>query len=201
MDATLAPDLTPWEQRERLGVLRGFLQTLKGAALSPRTFFDRLRPETAWTEAFWYGWLVQAVFGALGALLAVVEMLPLRGDDRPRLGDLDWYLLVLVAPVALYPVLVLVLAAVVHLLALVTRETHRGLASTLRAVCYSGVALGLVVNLGPLAIWALVVGVYALARLQQMRPSRAAGALIGAELLLAAAVIVPLGVILARRLP
>src|SRR5512147_2336340 len=83
MDAAAAPDLTPWEQRERGGVFRGFVETLKGAAFSPGTFLDRLHPDTRWTEAFWYGWLVQVVFGTLGALLAVVPMLALHGGALP----------------------------------------------------------------------------------------------------------------------
>ena len=200
MDAAAAPDLTPWEQRERVGVFRGFVETLKGAAFSPGTFFDRLHPDTRWTEAFWYGWLVQVVFGTLGALLAVVPMLALHGGALPTPLQLGGYLVVPFAPVVLYPAIVLVLAVVVHLLALLTHDAHRGLASTLRAICYSGVALGLVVTLGPLGLWGLLIGVYALARLQQMSLTRAALALIGAELLLAAAAIVPLGILLARRL-
>ena len=201
MDAATTPDLTPWEQRDRLGVFRGFVETLKGAAFSPATFFDRLDSRTPWTQALWYGWLVQAVFGTIGAAFVLVPMLSLHGGALPTPLQLGAYLVLPLAPVVLYPVIVLLLAGVVHLLALLTHDAHRGLAATLRAICYSGVALGLVATLGPLGLWGLLIGVYALARLQQMSLSRAALALIGAELLLAAAVIVPLGIILGRHLP
>ena len=128
-------------------------------------------------------------------------MLSLHGGALPNRIQLGLYLFMPLAPVVLYPVIVLVLAGVVHLLGLLTHDTHRGLASTLRAICYSGVALGLLATLGLLGLWGLLIGVYALARLQQMPLSRAAFALVGAELLLAAIAIVPLGILLARRLP
>ena len=201
MDAALGSELTPWEQRDRLGVLRGLYRTLKGIAFSPGTFFDRLRPETPWTDAFWYGWLLQALFGAVGVLLYFVPLLSMYGGALPSLAQLGGYLIVPLAPIVLYPAIVLALAGLVHTLALVTRGTHRGIGATLRAICYSGVALGLLVSLGPLGLWALFVGVYALARFQQTTLSRAAFALVGAELLLGAAVVVPLAILLARHLP
>jgi len=194
-------ELTPWEQRERLGLFRGLYRTLKGIALSPRTFFDGLRPETPWTEALWYGWLVQAIFGVVGALLYLVPLLARYGGALPSPSRLGGYLILPLAPVVLYPAVVLVLAGLVHTLALLMHGTHRGINATLRAICYSGVALTLLVSLGPLGLWGLFVAVYALASLQQTTPSRAAFALVTAELLLGVAVVVPLAIFLGRDLP
>lgn len=52
-----------------------------------------------------------------------------------------------------------------------------------------------------LGLWGLFVAVYALASLQQTTPSRAAFALVTAELLLGVAVVVPLAIFLGRDLP
>ena len=201
MDVALGSGLTPWEQRDQLGVLRALCRTLKQVAFSPGTFFEGLLPETPWTEAFWYGWLLQAIFGAVGALLYVVPLLSMYGGAFPSLSQLGGHLIVPLAPVVLYPVIVLALAGLVHAFVLLTHGTHRGLGATLRAICYSGVAIGLVVSLGPLGFWALFAGVYALAKLQQTTLSRAAFVLVGAELLLGAAVVVPLAIFLGRHLP
>ncbi len=201
MEATPADEVTPWEQRDRVGAFRGLFRTLTGAAFSPATFFARLRPETGWVDAFWYGWLLQAVVGAVGALLSLVPLLAMTGGALPRLAHLGAYLIVPLLPVALYPLAVTALAIVAHLLAWISGDLHRGLGVTLRAVCYSGAAVGLVLSVGPLGLWGLLVGVYALAGLQQMRLGKAAFALVGAEVLLAALVLVPLALFLARHLP
>jgi hypothetical protein len=197
MDAALG---TPWEQRDRLGFLRGLYRTLKGIAFSPGTFFDGLRPETPWREAFWYGWLLQVLFGAVGALLYLVPLLSMYGGALPSPSQLGSYLIVPLAPIVLYPAIVLALAGLVHTLALLTHGTHRGIGATLRAICYAR-ARGSWSVWGPLGLWGVFVGVYALARLQQTTLSRAAFALVGAELLLGAAVVAPLSIFLARHLP
>ncbi len=201
MDLAIDPELTPWEQRGRLGVARGFWETLRRAAFSPSSFFSGLRDETPWTEAFWYGWLLQALLGVVGTLLYLVPILSLHGGALPGPSQLGLYLVVPLAPVVLYPVIVLALAAVAHLLARLTHGAHRGLGATLRAVCYSGAALGLVVSLSLLGLWGVVIGAYALARFQQTTVSRAAVVLVGAEVLLGAAVLVPLALQVARNLP
>jgi len=193
--------LTPWERRDQIGAVRGLFATLTRAAFSPSTFFGGLRPDAPWKDAFWYGWLVQALLGALGAVLYLVPILSLHGGALPAPGQLGLYLLLPLAPVVLYPLLVLVLAGAAHLLALVAGGAHRGFGATVRAVCYSGAAVVFLVSLGPLALWALVIAVYALARLQRTTVPRAAFAVIGAVLLLAIAIIVPLGIQLARSLP
>jgi hypothetical protein len=201
MNIAIGNELTPWEQRDRLGVFRGLLATLKGAAFSPRTFFATLRAETPWIESLWYGWLLQAVLGVLGTALYLVPILALHGGALPYPAQLGSYLAWPLAPVMFYPVIVLVAGGLVHLLALVTHGARQGIGGTLRAVCYSGAAVVFLIPLGPLGLWGLAIGVYALAGFQGMTVPRAALTLVGAGLLLTAATVLPLGVYLGRHLP
>ena len=195
---TATGELTPWEQRDRLGLGPGLIDTLRQSAFSPGKFFAALRPDVPWTEAFWYGWLLQSLFGAAGAVLFLLQTFRAAAATPLRLLGL---LIVPLAPVVLYPAIVLVLGAVVHLLALLLRAAHRGLGATLRAVCYSGLSVGLLLSVSPLGLWGLVIGVFALASLQGTTRARAAIVLVAAELLLGAAFIIPLGIYLAHHLP
>lgn len=195
---TATGELTPWEQRDRLGLGPGLFDTLRQSAFSPGKLFAALRPDVPWTEAFWYGWLLQSLFGAVGAVLFLLQTFWAAAPTPLRLLGL---LIVPLAPVVLYPAIVLVLGVVVHLLALLLRAAHRGLGATLRAVCYSGVSVGLLLSVSPLGLWGLVVGVFALAGLQGTTHARAAIVLVAAELLLGAAFIIPLGIYLAHHLP
>ena len=194
MEAAIGNKLTPWEERDRLGLFRGLLATLKAAAFSPRPFFATLRAETPWIESLWYGWLLQGVLGVLGTALYHV---PIFAHVAQPGSYVAWSL----APVVLYPVIVLLAGGLVHLLALVTHGAHHGITATLRAICYTGAAVVLLINLGPLGLWGLVIGVYALAGLQEMTVPRAALTLVGAGLLLTAAAVLPLGIYLGRHLP
>lgn len=108
---TATGELTPWEQRDRLGLGPGLIDTLRESAFSPGKFFAALRPDVPWTEAFWYGWLLQALFGAVGAVLFLLQTFGAAAATPLRLLGL---LVVPLAPVVLYPAIVLVLGAVVH---------------------------------------------------------------------------------------
>src|SRR5262249_38978475 len=46
-------ELTPWERRKELGLVKGVIETWKRSVLSPQAFFPTVRPDLPWSAALY----------------------------------------------------------------------------------------------------------------------------------------------------
>lgn len=142
--------LTPWERRKELGVVKGFFETWKLSVFSPQQFFPTVRPDVPWTEALFYGWIVHAITVALTlpfvGLGLFTMMIPknLPADASSEQVEMISKAIaggVGVGPVlgtlVLYPLLVIIGAAILHLFAMIFGAAKNGWGATVRALCYA----------------------------------------------------------------
>jgi hypothetical protein len=176
-------EFTPWERRKELGVVQGFFETWKRSVFSPHTFFPTVRADVPWTEALWYAWILHGIAVVLGlpiiglglATFGMPRGLP-GGGSSPEMeqamraisGGVTVGQLLL--SMLLYPIVILIVSGVLHLVAMLLGSAKNGYGATVRAVCYSAGAniLGFIPCLGFLAaIYGLVLAVFAISSLQE----------------------------------
>lgn len=189
-------ELTPWERRKEVGVIKGLFETWRLSVFSPKQFFPTVRPDVPWTEALFYAWILHAItvvaslpFIGLGTFHPV---LPPELADQAQVSDalramsgamgIGQALVSLV----LYPVGLLIASAIYHLVAMLFGASQNGFGATVRAFCYSlgpnvlGLSvyvffsLGLCITVAAL-VWASVLLVLALASLQNTTIGKATG--------------------------
>ncbi|HTS80398.1 MAG TPA: YIP1 family protein [Myxococcaceae bacterium] len=181
-------DLTPWERRKEIGFLKGFFETWKQSLFTPQLFFPTVRPDVPWTEALYYAWIIHAVtivfaapFVGLGILSST---LPHNLGDAGQMENamrafsgvagMGW----LVLSLLIYPLVVLAVSAIVHLVAMLFGAAQNGYGATVRALCYSAGPnlLSIVPCFGCLTfIYSLVLAIFGVASLQQTSMGKAAG--------------------------
>jgi hypothetical protein len=182
-------ELTPWERRREVGAVKGFFETWKLSVLSPQRFFPTVRPDVPWTEALFYGWIVHAItvvltlpFVGLGmASMMLPQNLPsdfsseqMETIRRVIAGGVG------IGPVlgtlVLYPLLVIIGAAILHLFAMIFGAAKNGWGATVRALCYaSGPNVFTIIPCVGLlaAIYVVVLEVLALMGLQETTVGKA----------------------------
>ena len=194
--AELAPAAraTPWEQRDRLGLVSALVETTQQVLMRPTEFF-RAMPVTGglggpllYAVILGYaGLLASAVYGAIFQAVAGPRLF-----DMPHRGELDRFLpyvqggMGLVFQIVLGPLLVaigaFVSAAVLHVLLLLFGGAPRGFEATFRVRCYAEAAS--VFRLIPFCgtaifvIYILVVTIVGLSEAHGIGKGRAAAAVL-----------------------
>jgi hypothetical protein len=197
--------LTPWERRKEVGLIRGLWETWRESVFSPRQFFATVRPDVPWSEALFYAWILHAI--------TVVASLPFIGLGMfhptlpPELGDQTQVSEAMrsmsggtgigqaLVSLVLYPLGVLIASAIYHLIAMLFGAASNGFGATIRAFCYSlgpnilGLSVyvfffgGLCITMGAL-VWSSILFILALASLQNTSVGKATGIVIVPDIVL-----------------
>jgi hypothetical protein len=200
----------PWEDRQRLGRVLAFVETLRLFALTPQEGFARMRERGDLASPLLWGvlcaWLgvVAAQFWSLAlGPLAWLPLLP--GALRQEwTGSVVALIFGLVATPLLALVGLFVSAAIVHLFLWMfgaLADSRAGYEGTLRVVAYSSMAQ--VANVVPIVGWLAVVGwtltlqVLGLVRVHRTTPGRAVAAVLMPALLCCAALLFFLATVVA----
>ncbi|MCU0596618.1 MAG: YIP1 family protein [Desulfobacterota bacterium] len=131
----------PWERRAETGLKEGILQTVKGAAFSPRAFFRHTAVEGGLREPLAFGIL----FGSLGLMLELFWQF-LTGEGSLSKIQMDFVADYGASPVFLASAILCPFAAtamicvtslIAHLLLSVVGGGKNGFEATFRVVCYS----------------------------------------------------------------
>jgi len=181
-------ELTPWERRKEIGVVRGLIETWKRSVLSPQTFFPTVRPDVPWSEALYYAWIIHAITVAVGLPFVGLGMFrptfPQNFGADPQVesamrafsGGLG--VGSLLASLIIYPLVVLAGAGILHLVAMLFGSAPNGYGATVRALCYAAGPnlLGIIPCFGFLAgLYGLVLAIFGISSLQETSMGKAAG--------------------------
>jgi hypothetical protein len=192
---------TPWERRATVGWLTGLWETWKRTLFSPQAFWASVKPNGSWTDALIYAWILFAVglllsapFSSLGlgrwgyqAALEQMQQLPPNVREMMRnygagLGGLQ-----LVFSGFLYPLGLIIYAALLHLFCMLFGVSKNGYYATFRVAAYASATniVGMLPCLGFLAaIYGLVLTILGLASVQETTLGRAAAAVLAPVFLL-----------------
>jgi len=179
-------ELTPWERRREIGLVRGFVETWKRSVLSPHTFFPTVRPDVPWSEALFYAWIIHAITVAIGLPFVGLGLFrpPSNFGSDPQMENAMRALSggvgigSLLVSVLVYPLFVLAGAGVLHLVAMLFGAARNGYGATVRAICYAAGPnlLGIVPCFGFLAsLYSLVLAIFGISSLQETSMGKAAG--------------------------
>ena len=183
----------PWEERDRLGIVEGLVQTVRLVATDPNDAFSRLRPDSDLTSPILFGILLSWLAIFLSQLWQLVFGNPLRtffSAIQGFEGAFDVGIGGALGVIVLWPILAIVGlflgAAVLHLCLMLvgaTEQSPSGFEGTLKVVSYSQIAgLATVVPfIGGMvvAIWLFILEVIGFAAVHRTSQGKAlAGVLI-----------------------
>jgi len=144
-------DLTPWERRRELGLVKGFFETWRLTITAPQTFFPTVRPDVPWTEALFWAWIIHAINVVLSLPLLALGMsslmLPQNLPSNPNIPPEQMAAVMkivgsafgigpLLGSLILYPLFAIIGAALMHLVAMIIGAGKNGWGATMRAFCY-----------------------------------------------------------------
>jgi|GEM_PF-310683 len=202
---------TPWERRKEIGWVKGLVETWRQSVLSPQMFWPSVKPDADWVDGLLFAWLI-VVVTAVGSLPLQalqpkrgMEMLGSMKDLPPQAArilemvggashGMGYFFAVAVATLLLFPIVLFIYAAIVHLFCMLFGCAANGYWATFRALAYSAGphVLGVLAPLpwiGGLfafvaSIYSLVLAVWGVYRLQDTTPGRAAAAVLAPFVLL-----------------
>lgn len=189
---------TPWERRAELGAFGGLWETWKKSMFSPEPFFSSVRPDSSWVDAMLYGWVVSIVSSVLRVPSQYLEMwgrsstastenLPAELQKylswiQASSGRTSTIVGSVVIGALLYPVMLLIGAAILHLCCMMWGCAKNGFWTTVRAVAYSQSpqVLVLIPCAGGLfaVVYTIVLEIFALGKMHDSTMGRAAGAVL-----------------------
>jgi hypothetical protein len=182
---------TPWEERPSITSL---IETIKASFVDPTRFFGRMRVDNT-AGALSYYWIVSAFGVIVGQLWSAAFALAgisfggagATAEGFPAaLSGPGGALLIGFGSALIAPVILFIVAGIIHLGAMIFRSADHGFNATLRSVAYaSGPAILQAVPFcgGPIGgIWSLVLMVIGIWKTQRT----SVGAAVGAVLLPAA---------------
>ena len=197
-------ELTPWERRRELGLVKGLFETWRRSVFSPREFFSTVRPDVPWSEALFYAWILQAITVVLSLPFVATGMfspsLPGGMQTDPQVAQALRAMSGSVGigqslvGLLLYPLGLLIGSAIYHLIAMLLGAARNGYGATVRALCYSlgpnvfGLSvyvffvLGLCITLVAV-VYASVILILALASLQETSLGKATGIVVLPDIL------------------
>ncbi|MEW5741140.1 MAG: Yip1 family protein [Myxococcota bacterium] len=193
----------PWEKRSELGLVQGYLQTVRDGALQPVRFWSSFPGEGPMGDAFFFGWLTTALSALPTGLLASVNLSSsvalLKGmpnlppvasrilqfmEDSPlRFGALMAAYMIVI-----YPVGLIIGAGFMHLMLLLWGAAGRGFQATLRVQCYAHFPqlIAWVPLVGAFAgFWQLVLFGIGASKVHRASPGRVVGAILTPLILVA----------------
>lgn len=186
---------TPWERRATVGWFTGFFETWKRTLFSPQLFWASVKPNGSWTDALLYGWIVLALgfllslpFDALNlgtsgvqSMLDQMGKLPPGTRDAIRryaTGAIGFRFLF---SILLYPMWLIIGAAIQHLFCMLFGVAKNGYFATLRVIAYASATsvIGLIPCIGVLAsLYYVVLVILGLSSVQESSLGRAAAAVL-----------------------
>jgi hypothetical protein len=184
---------TPWERRATVGWATGLFETWKRTLFGPQAFWASVKPNGSWTDAVLYAWILAAVgllialpFGAVGvgslqSALDQVQQLPPEvrtGLRNAMTGGAVWKVLSL----AVYPLILIIGAAITHLFCMLFGAAKHGYFATLRVLAYSAapaVFSGLPCISVLCGLYVLVLSILGLSSVQETSLGRATAAVLG----------------------
>jgi len=177
----------PWEERDRLGIVEAFVQTVRLLVTDPTDAFSRLRPDGDLTSPMLFGIIVSWLSVLLSQVWNVLFMSSLGGlvrglEGLERFGApsvVDLLVTLLVWPI-IYVVMVFVGSAILHLCLLIvsaTEKSEAGFEGTLKVYAYSTVAwlAAVIPFVGSLVLilWSLVLEVIGFTAVHRTSQGRA----------------------------
>jgi hypothetical protein len=187
----------PWEERGQRGVFGAFFENWKMIFMQPEQFWGRMRPEGALTDALFFGWICFAINGLLNIPMQLVSAAINRGQmDQILQGTKDLppearrianqfistfmgggAVGVVIGQIILYPVILIITTAILHLFCLICGASKNGFNATARVVGYAQAPylLGWIPCCGGLLapIYTLVLQCWGIARAQDTTVGRA----------------------------
>jgi len=188
---------TPWERRATVGWFRGLFETWKRTIFSPQHFWASVKPGASWIDALLYAWIIFTLgrliaapfgrlgFGNLGYQQVLEQMQQLPPESREMIQKFmsgTTGVAQLVAWVILYPLWIIIVAAILHLCCLLFGAAKNGYYATFRVVGYAA-ATSIISEslpcLGSLAsVYGLILMVLGIASVQETTLGKAAGAVL-----------------------
>jgi len=184
-----------WERRAELGWGKALWLTWKGSLFAPESFWRGVRPDGPPVDALLYAWIVFAVGKLLSLPFALVspggnwaqEILRQSGEQNPQMtryleavGQSGPWSAVggLALSALLFPVGLVIIAAILHLFALLFSAAKNGYWATFRALAYACSPYAFAISCLGLVSWiySVVLTILGLARLQETTHGKAAAA-------------------------
>lgn len=197
---TTVREPTSWERRSELGFFKALFETWKKTILEPEKFWAALQPRASVGDALLYGWLLSAVSGVMGFLMAIaniggqkeqIEQVLSQMKNVPEElerffrmfteSSVPIYAALFLGGVLLYPLSFVISSVLLHLGCLVFGAAKNGFAATARIVGYSSApaVFSWVPMLGAfMAIYVMVLQGWGVARAQESTVARAVGAVL-----------------------
>lgn len=190
---------TSWERRGELGFFPAVWQTWKGVMTQPEAFWSSVEPGGRASDAFFFGWLLNAVSAPLQAALLLLnlqlnrmqldQLAGVRGIPPQFLELMEWMLEhgwamaigLMVLGIVFYPLSFVVTAAMVHLGGMLFGAARHGFSATMRVVGYAAapVALSWIPMVGGLlGLYVFVLLIWGVLRVQETTTARAVGAVL-----------------------
>lgn len=197
MEPNASITVNPWENRQQLGTFAALIQTVKQSLLSPMEFFADTPASGGLESPMWYGVIMLSIGTALGqiwGLLWNVVVTALGAAGAASSGHVGPEILlqgglgigfnlvfIVLSPLFAF-IGVFTKSGIVHLALLILGGNHRGFEATFRSVCYAQgpMILSVIPIIGPAvgSLWAFVLEIMALMRLQQIEGWRATTAVL-----------------------
>jgi hypothetical protein len=186
-------DTVPWERRRELGFFNALWQTWKGSMFAPSTFWPRVRPAGPPVDALLFAWILYGFAKVLAIPFVLLQpdaatleqILQQSAVQDPRLsGVLEQVahlgglasLGMLAVTALLFPVFLVIAAAILHLFALLFGTGKNGYWATFRVVAYasSPLVFSFYGCLSTLAfLYAVVLTILGLTRVQDTSAGKA----------------------------
>lgn len=199
----------PWEERAQRGFFGAFFENWKMVFMQPEQFWSRMRPDGALSDGLFFGWLCFAINGVLNIPLQLVSAALNRGqldqfmsstkdlppEARRMVQQIAGPLLggggtigLVIGQIIVYPVLMIVTTAILHLFCMIFGVSKNGFNATARVVGYAQApyVLGWIPVCGGLvaAIYGIVLQCWGVARAHESSVTRAVFAVLTPFILL-----------------
>lgn len=185
---------TPWERRATVGWFSGLFETWKRTLFSPQAFWPSVKPNASWTDALLYAWILVTVgllvslpfdalgVGSLGSQSVLDQLQQLPPNVRSSLHKaMAGQGLGKVVSFFVYPLLLILWAAILHLFCMLFGAAKNGYFATLRVLAYSAaptVFSGLPCISVLCGLYALVLSILGLSSVQETSLGRATAAVL-----------------------
>ena len=190
---------TPWERRDQLGFAPALWATWKETMFRPVAFWRQVAPNAPFGDALLYAWILEAIQLVLSVPFRLLQMSAnpfqqlLQSPDLPPqwrevVGQMAGHNVGAISIVAgilvsllLYPLILIVVAGILHVFCLMFQAGQNGYGATLRVVCYAAapMVLGFFICLSPLAfIYQVVLAVFGIAAVHLTTSGRASAAVL-----------------------
>jgi len=137
--------MTPWEERETIGIVSGLLKTVQSAAVHPGEFFKKMQVNGGLTDPLLFGLIIGMIgvtFQYVWQILLQNPMQRMMTAEMQGMAAFDMLqgfgiaILAVLAPIMVI-VGIFVLAGCLHVVLMMVKGAHAGFEATFRVVAYS----------------------------------------------------------------